>query len=522
MKCASPYPKLNDERGFGLIEAVVATALFLILLVISIGPIMSSLDRLDTARLTTEAEKLGEARLESIRALDFDDVGLTFGNPAGVIDPSITITGDTDWEITTDIQWEGAINGTDEVNYKTVEIVVTHPSGAIDPVRFSSIVSPDRLSDSSNKATVTVDLTLMEPTPSGVTPPKVFLVKSDGAGNANGSVFPLAGATTTQWVYPLLNPTDPNVGDPNYEMVMRLGTELDDIDSNGWYIAGEALTSGADRFRLFPAEIKNVTLPVYRPAQLKVDVTDVDTGLLIPNASLTLDNGVQSETFTSTDGTFFIESAFGYPLVPDTYDLTVEAFSYASETRSSVVIPAAYPDPLHTESFALEFRPTVPVIFTIADTDGWPIPLATISVVGLGEVTTDEYGQATMATPVGTRSWPANITSPAGHKTANIPFDFDTGTLYVELGVPSSSHRLVHFFNGSGDHWGAKETSGSEPYSHIEPDFNGNGTAVVYANNTRWDFGLICSDDSVEWEWTNVRVRSQTSILSVDAGGASC
>lgn len=522
MKCESPYPKLNDERGFGLVEAVVATALFLVLLVISIGPIMSSLDRLDTARLTTEAEKLAEAQLESIRALDFDRVGITSGNTTGVIEPSVTITGDTDWVITTDVQWEGAINGTDEVNYKTVEIIVSHPSGAIDPVRFSSIVAPDRLSDSSNKATVTVDVTLMEPSPSGITPPKVFLVKSDGAGNSSGTVFPLAGATPTEWKYPLLNPTDPNVGDPSYEMVMRLGTELADTDADGWYIAPETLTSGADRFQLFPAEIKDVTLPVYRPAQLKVDVTDVDTGLLIPDASLTLDNGVSSETFTSTDGTFFIDSAFGHPLAPDTYDLTVQAFSYASETRTSVVIPAAYPDPLHTESFALEFQPGLPVIFTIADTDGWPIPLATISVVGLGDVTTDEYGQATMITPIGTRSWPANITSPAGHKTANIPFDFDDGTLYVELGRPSSQYRLIHFYRGTGDHWGAKETYGGEGYSHIEPDWRGNGTAVVYANNTRWDFGLICADDSVEWEDTNVRVRSRTSILWIDAGGASC
>ena len=73
MERNSNQPTQGTEGGFGLVEAVIATALFLVLLVISIGPIMSSLRRLDTARLTTEAEKLGEAQLESIRALEFDD-----------------------------------------------------------------------------------------------------------------------------------------------------------------------------------------------------------------------------------------------------------------------------------------------------------------------------------------------------------------------------------------------------------------------------------------------------------------
>jgi hypothetical protein len=506
-----------------LIEAVIATALFLVLLVISIGPIMSSLDRLDNARLTTEAEKLGEAQLESIRALDFDDVGLTAGNPVGLIEASMSMPGDTAWLITTDVQWEGAITGTDDVNYKTVEITVAHPDSAVDPVRFSSIISPDRLSDSSNKATVNVDVLLMEPTASGITPPKVFLIKSDGAGASNGAVFPLSGASPTEWTFPLLNPTDPNVGDPAYEMVMRLGTDMADTSFNGWYIAPNALSSGADRFQLFPAEIHDATLPVYRPAQLSVTVTDVDTGLIIPDATLKLDNGALTETFTTSDGTFFIEDAFGYPLAPDTYDITVGAFSYASETRGSVTLPAGYPDPLHVENFALEFQTGVPVTFDVEDTADWPIPLATISVPGFPDLTTDEYGRATMVVPVGP-SFTATIISPAGHASATVSFNSGSGTVYKELGRPSSNYRLVHFYNGTGHHWGAKEYYGSEPYSHIEPDYNGNGTAVVYAQNTRWSFGLLCSDDpdDVEWQWTRVRVRSRTSILNVNAGGASC
>ena len=165
---------IHDD-GFGLVEAAIATMLMVILVVVSIGPIMSSFDLLDTSRFTTEAEKLGEAKLESIKALDFDDVGLVSGVPTGVILASEVVPLTVDWVIDVDIRWEGKINGSDEVNYKVIDITVTHPDNTIPPISFSTTLSPDRLSDGANKASVTVDLILMEPSPSFMlTPPQVF------------------------------------------------------------------------------------------------------------------------------------------------------------------------------------------------------------------------------------------------------------------------------------------------------------------------------------------------------------
>ena len=510
----TPYPKLRDDRGFGIVEAVVATALFAILVAISIGPIMSSLDRLGTARLTTEAEKLGEAQLEAFRALNFDDVGLTTGNPTGVIAPSVTVSGDIAWVIDTDVRWEGAITGIDDANYKIVEITVKHPSGAIEPISFSSIIAPDRLLDSSNKATVTVDLSLMEPTPSFTLTPQVYLVKSDGLGAGSGSVFPLAGGAPTQFKFPLLNPTDDNPGDPNYEMVMRLGPGLDDIEALGWHIAPTALVTGSDTFQLFEAQILDAVLPIYRPAQLEVFVEDEVTGLPINNATLTLFNGVLVETYTTTDGRFFIEAAYGYPLAADTYDITIQSSGYGSEIRSAVTIPSLYPYPLHTETFKLEVQVGEPVTFSVKEND-YVIPNATISVPGLPDAVTDEYGEVTIFVPTG--SHVATITNTVGFDTANKSFNSTAGSVNINLTRPSN-FRAVHLYNGAtGDHWGYRERYSGDAYVEVPRDYNGNGvfSAKIYLY---WDVALVCNDDSVGWQrnkWVN-------STEWVSAGGNGC
>ncbi len=493
MKCPMPHPRFTDERGFGLIEAVVATALFLILLVISIGPIMSSLDRLSTARLTTEAEKLAEARLESIRALDFDDVGLTVGNPVGVIPAAFTVSGDPAWVIETNITWQGAVTGIDPANYKVVDVTIRHPDGTIDPLTFSSIVAPDRLQDSANKASVTIDLNLMEPTPSGEPTPQVFLIKTDGSGTESGAIYPVSGATPTRFEFPLLNPTDPNPGDPNYEMVMRLGPTLADVAASGWYIDPTTLTSGSDTFQLFEAQILTDVLPIYRPAQLDVWVYDDDTGLPIPGAELTLFNGTLSETYTTTDGHFFIEDAYGSPLAPNTYDITIDASGYASETMTGVAIPSGYPTPLHSEVFDLEVQVGNPVTFRVKESS-YNIPNATVTVPGAGSGVTDGDGRVTLIVPPGNHT--ATVTNTAGFANKTQNFNSPSGLVTITLSAPSG-YRRVHLYNGgTGDHWAWRERWSGDAWAEIPRDSSGRGAFAV-PNYDWYEVALICDDDSV-------------------------
>ncbi len=509
--------RTTHDDGFGLVEAAIATMLMVILVIVSIGPIMFSFDLLDTSRFVTEAEKLGEAKLESIKALDFDDVGLVSGVPTGVILASEVVPLTVDWVIDVDIRWEGKINGSDEVNYKVIDITVTHPDNTIPPISFSTTLSPDRLSDGANKASVTVDLILMEPSPSFMlTPPQVFLVKSNGLGVGNGAVFPLPGATGTQFKFPLLNPTDDNVGDPNYEMVMRLGTTLADTDSVGWYIDPATLEAFGDTFQLFPAELKTTTLPIYRPAQLEVFVEDTG-GAPINNASLKVDNGVSSETFTTTDGHFFIDTLLGYPLPTDIYDLTVSASGYVAELRAAVAIPSGYPVPLHTETFNLAVQVGESIDFLVQDNYGYVIPNATVSVPSVLDGVTDEFGKVTMFVPAGPNL--ATVTNETGFAPAAKAFDSGDGTVTVTMLQPSG-YRVVHVRNaGDGDHWGYRERNSTDAYVEVPRDFNGNGTMAL-TKNQWWDLTLACDPDDTTFGWQ--KNKWVNSFENVSAGGASC
>ena len=63
------------EGGFSFIEALAAVTILAIAIVLSIQPIMSSLRQLGDSRAVTVAENLAQAEIESIRALEYGDIG---------------------------------------------------------------------------------------------------------------------------------------------------------------------------------------------------------------------------------------------------------------------------------------------------------------------------------------------------------------------------------------------------------------------------------------------------------------
>ena len=73
----APRPAVGDsESGFGVVEAMVAVTILAIALMLSIQPLMASLNRLDGSQNLSAAEKLAQSEIEAIQALDYDDVGL--------------------------------------------------------------------------------------------------------------------------------------------------------------------------------------------------------------------------------------------------------------------------------------------------------------------------------------------------------------------------------------------------------------------------------------------------------------
>lgn len=84
---------LRAEEGFTLIE-MVFTALILAIVIPPIGAVLdSSANAKNQSRIQTSSDQLVAAKVEAVRALPYDQIGLVNGNPSGVLqspDPSVT------------------------------------------------------------------------------------------------------------------------------------------------------------------------------------------------------------------------------------------------------------------------------------------------------------------------------------------------------------------------------------------------------------------------------------------------
>src|SRR3990172_1673552 len=75
--------RLRGESGFTLIEAVFAMILFAGLAAAMAGLLTSAISANKLARQRTIADQVALEQIESIRRLDYEDVGVPSGNPPG-------------------------------------------------------------------------------------------------------------------------------------------------------------------------------------------------------------------------------------------------------------------------------------------------------------------------------------------------------------------------------------------------------------------------------------------------------
>ena len=65
---------------------MVAVTILSLAIVVTIQPLVGAIRRISDARIVGVAENLAQAELESIRALDYDDVGIPGRTPSGVLE----------------------------------------------------------------------------------------------------------------------------------------------------------------------------------------------------------------------------------------------------------------------------------------------------------------------------------------------------------------------------------------------------------------------------------------------------
>lgn len=468
--------RLRREDGFTIVEAMVAVSMLAVAISLTIQPVMASLRRIADARTISVAENLAQAEIESLRALDYEDVGLPGRSPSGVLDEQHTVTVEgRAYEVRLDVRYAGSLTGLavvpqggdgvegawdPGVDYKVVTVTVTATGREQDPVIMETIVSPRSVGAHEGIANARVYLAAYEPfAPSGYHLPSLKIQDSPAA--------PISSAlyADTQ-VFPAIPPGDYVV-------------TLDDAD--GWVIHPDDVITGNDALHVTAGTLTETTLRVYRPATLTITAVDAATGDSVPSPRLAYKNLVTDQTVTLAPG---VLTATG--LIPDAYDLTVTASGYQTWTLSSVNIPSGYPSP--DMSLTAQMQPigsptttttttvpgsttTVPgtttttqlagtttttttqpvnartVSFEVEDNTGRPVHGATITISASGQptiiVTTDDRGGATYNLIRGV-SYTATASTAWGHGPDSDTFDpQSTGSVNLDLTRPSGTGTMV-------------------------------------------------------------------------------
>jgi len=157
-----------NNKGFSLIEVLVATAVFLLFALGIYGGIKLVFKIVYNSRLRIIETAVLSEKLETVRNLPFEDVGIKNGIPGGVLPYSTTtVRNGIDFDIITTVRniddpFDGMATGTAQVDnapadYKLVEMsIICRQCAQSNPVTLSTRVSPRGLEGASDNGSLFV------------------------------------------------------------------------------------------------------------------------------------------------------------------------------------------------------------------------------------------------------------------------------------------------------------------------------------------------------------------------------
>ena len=311
------------------------------------------------------------------------------------------------------------------VDYKMVTVSVTSAGRPFDPVVMETIVGPPSVGALEGVANGRVTLAAYEPFTAGT-----FMLPSLQIESAPASPIS-SGSNASVQIFPAVAPADYVVG---------LAV------AGGWVIHPDDIVAGNDQLTISAGTTSDTSLRVYRPASLVLTVVDADTGdpVPVPRVGLT-----HVPTSDHTDYPVGVTTVTG--LIPDAYDLTVEATGYTSFSVTSLNIPGGYPDPVHNLTVQLTSiggtDPPVPVTVTVSDNTGRVVNGATVDIDdGVGGIvsgTTDISGIVTFDLVPGT-TYTATASTLWGHGPTSVDFDPAVTTAFdLQLTRPAGQGTMV-------------------------------------------------------------------------------
>jgi type II secretory pathway pseudopilin PulG len=372
--------RVDAEEGFGLVEMLIATTLFLCVSAPLVGVLLASVAQQRLSRERTLAAQAAQTAIESIRALPYTSVGTQNGNPAGTVASSLPATQfgipGLDATVTTRISFMDDAPSTSyrtRADYKRVVVTVV------------------RNGDSRR---LTQDVTYVAPpgggTYAGQNEGIVLVQMIDGALNTpivSGSVT-LSGGPT-----PARTDTTDASGSVVFPALLPTNASLDHYDvtaaMTGYATMREDTPPGsAARTTIVGGQTFQTIIRLYKPSTISVVPRNADGTPYTGQATATISSARGTQSFSFSGGTFTLappQTLAGEPIVPNVqYSVRVLAANGAVTPALTQPVPNSYPTDL-TKTFIVTLGATSamqPLTVRVVNAANVRVAGATVTISG--------------------------------------------------------------------------------------------------------------------------------------------
>jgi hypothetical protein len=384
-----------------MIETVMAMTMFAVISAPLVGVLLASIAQQGSSHERTLAAQTAQTAIESVRALPYDSVGVSNGNPAGTVAPSMSasqlgIQG-LDATVTTKISYMDDAPATSyrtRADYKKVVVTVVRNTDSRPLAQDVTYVAPPGAGAYAGQSqgivlAQIIDYVLNTPLV-GAT-----VTVSGGPSPARNDLTDAAGSS----VFPSLLPT--NVTLNHYDVTTAM---------NGYVTLRDDLPpSTASRTALVAGQTFNTVIRMYKPATISIVAKNPDGSLYTGTASATIGSSRGTQTFSFTGGQLTVQNLAGEAVVPNLqYTARILASNGLYSTPTTALVPNAYPTDL-TKTFTLTLGGTAAAMPTltvkVVNASGVVQPNAAVTVSGgpgsniLLTGTTDASGLAVFNVP---------------------------------------------------------------------------------------------------------------------------
>ena len=415
----------RSEAGVGLVEALTASIIFLIVSAATVGLLIGAVKGNAASQRVAYATEAAQTQIEKIRALPYLEVGTNPGSPAGSVTPSVTAASlgfaNLNATVTTHISYvgDGVPGGYNQTtDYKKVTVTVA--SGSTQLAQDVTFIAPDTSADQGTlgQASITLNVTDMGYGRAGQPASGVAISL------LNGPSSPLSDQTDASGTVTFAGLTYNSSG--SYSISLPAGYTL---------LSGQtsvALAAGQDYSGALNVE-QYATINICAPAcSPTTGYTGTATVIVTP----------QSGSPQTYSGVSFTNGAASIgSIVPGTsYSVSMTTASGLVGTAALQAVPNAYPTDLtSTYTVALVTPPAASIALastsnTKAATVTWNVTFNT-NVIGVSTSNFSLTGTATsgasLSAPTGTgSSWTVTATTAGdgtlGLSLSNISGIYDT------------------------------------------------------------------------------------------------